>query len=158
MAQRTITRTILTILLPTVFGLWVAKNPRNNWLAMGAATGLIGAAFLGLSFTNPATSVLLFFVLLALTGIAESLRSVSITPAAQATLAPQDMGIGTSLISFANSLSNLTASAVLGIVYDLNAVAGTTEAVAQGVNGVFLTTALVSAAGLGVVILGSRRA
>ena len=101
--------------------------------------------------------MLLFFLLLGLTGIAESLRSVSLTPAAQATLAPQDMGIGTSLISFVNSLSNLLASASLGIVYDLNAAEGTVSAIASGVNGVFLTTAIISVAGVGLVLWGMKR-
>ena len=150
-------RTILTIFLPTVFGIWVGRNARNNWLAMLGSSALITSAFLGLSFTTPQSSVLLFFLLLGLTGIAESLRSVSLTPAAQATLAPQDMGIGTSLISFVNSLSNLLASASLGIVYDLNAAEGTVSAIASGVNGVFLTTAIISAAGVGLILWGMKR-
>ena len=147
-------RTVLTVLLPAVCGLWVSKQPRNGWLAIAAASILVSASFLGLGFTTANTPVLLFFVLLALTGIAESLRSVSITPAAQATLAPQDMGIGTSLISFFNSLSNLTASAVLGIVYDLNVA----SSVAMGVNGVFLTTAAVSAVGIALALWGLKKA
>ncbi len=147
-------RTILTVLLPTICGIWVSKKAKNGWLAIIAAGSLVTLAFLGLGFTTANTSVLLFFVLLALTGIAESLRSVSVTPAAQATLAPQDMGIGTSLISFFNSLSNLTASAVLGIVYDLSA----GQSVAMGVNGVFLTTAAVSAIGVGLAVWGLKKA
>lgn len=146
-------RTILTIALPAICGVWVSKSARNNWLAMAGAAGLVGAAFLALSFTTPASSLLLFYAMLALTGIAESLRSVSVTPSAQATLAPQDLGIGTALTSFANSLANLLASAVFGIVYDLQAASGTVAAIANGVNAVFLTAALVSFGGLAAVLL-----
>ena len=152
-------RTILTVLLPTACGIWVSKRRQNNWIAMAAAVGLCGVAFLSLSFTERNTPLLLFYVMLALTGISESLRSVSVTPAAQQTLAPQDMGIGTSLLSFSNSLSNLLASATLGIVYDLKVTDPRPAAVmvANGVNAVFLLTALVSFAGLALVLLVVRR-
>lgn len=152
-------RTILTVLLPTACGIWVSKRRQNNWMAMAAAVGLCGVAFLSLSFTERSTPLLLFYVMLALTGISESLRSVSVTPAAQQTLAPQDMGIGTSLLSFSNSLSNLLASATLGIVYDLKVTDPRPAAamVANGVNAVFLLTALVSFAGLALVLLVVRR-
>ena len=152
-------RTILTVILPTVCGVWVSKRKQNNWLAMAGATGLVAAAFLSLSFTSRSTSLLLFYAMLALTGIAESLRAVSVTPTAQQTLAPQDMGIGTSLLSFANSLSNLLASAVFGIVYDLKVTEARPDAlmVADGVNSVFLTASLVSFGGLALVLLVLRR-
>ncbi|WP_330416712.1 hypothetical protein [Dorea sp. AM13-35] len=42
------------------------------------------------------TSIIIYFVALTITGIAESYRSVSITPSAQATLQPEDMGVGKS--------------------------------------------------------------
>lgn len=152
-------RTILTIALPAACGLWVSKSSRNNWLAMAGATGLVGVAFLFLSFTGRGTPLLIFYVMLALTGVAESLRAVSVTPTAQQTLAQQDMGIGTSLLSFSNSLSNLLASAVLGIVYDMRVTEAQPSAVmiASGVNAVFLTAAAVSFAGLAVVLLVVRK-
>ena len=42
------------------------------------------------------TSIIIYFVALTITGIAESYRSVSITPSAQATLQPEDVGVGKS--------------------------------------------------------------
>ncbi len=152
-------RTILTVILPTVCGIWVSKRRQNNWIAMAAAIGLTAIAFLALSFTDRGTPLLLFYAMLALTGISESLRSVSVTPTAQQTLAPQDIGIGTSLLSFTNSLSNLLASAALGIVYDLQVTAPrpTAAMVASGVNAVFLLTALVSFGGLALILLVVRR-
>ena len=68
-----------------------------------------------MGFTTPSTSIIIYFVALTITGIAESYRSVSITPSAQATLQPADMGVGTSLVNFVNSLANTIAAAVFGI-------------------------------------------
>ena len=44
-----------------------------------------------MGFTTPSTSIIIYFVALTITGIAESCRSVAITPSAQATLQPADM-------------------------------------------------------------------
>ena len=152
-------RTVLTIALPAACGVWVGKHPRNSWLAMAGAAGLVGLAFLGLSFTNSGTPVLIFYLMLALTGVAESLRSVSVTPAAQATLAPEDLGIGTSLTSFVNSLSNLLASTIFGIVYDVRTAAdpASVSNITNGVNTVFFTASLVSFLGLAAVLLLVRK-
>lgn len=146
-------RTLLTILLPTVCGLWVSRKEKNATVAMAVATGLVGLAFLCLSFCRSTTPLLLFYVMLALTGVAESFRAVSITPSAQQALSEQDMGIGTSLLSFANSMSNLLASAFLGILYDQS------SSTAAGIRNVFLCTAVLSFVGLALVLSGqhSRR-
>lgn len=147
-------RTVLIIALPALCGLWVSKQPRNNWIALAVSTGLVAVAFLVLGFTSPATPVLLFYLMLALTGVAESLRAVSLTPSAQATLELHDLGVGTSLINFANSLSSLIASAFLGILYDTQTAA---NGVAAGVNIVSLSTAAISLAGFLLVVLVVRR-
>lgn len=49
-----------------------------------------------MGFTAPGTSIIIYFVALTITGIAESYQFVSITPSAQATLQPEDMGVGKS--------------------------------------------------------------
>ena len=92
-------------------------------------------------------------------GIAESFRAVSITPAAQATLAPQDLGVGTSLVNFTNSLSGLIAAALFGLAYDINT-SGNTESlthITSGINTVFLMASLVSFIGLAIVLLVVRK-
>ena len=88
-------RTIVTIILPTIAGAWVGKKAGNSWKAMIIGTGLVSIPMVLMAFTRPGTSIMIYFVALAITGIAESFRSVSITPAAQATLNPKDMGVGT---------------------------------------------------------------
>ena len=151
-------RTILTIALPTLCGIWVSKNSKNIYLSMLGSVILVGTAFLILSFTNTKTSVLIYFIMLALTGIAESLRSVSITPAAQATLSPQDLGVGTALTSFANSLSNLFASVIFGLVYDMQLASNPSnlENIISGINSVFLTASVVTFVGILPILAFAR--
>ena len=86
--------------------------------------------------TNSGASIMIYFVALAVTGIAESFRAVSITPTAQAMLAPEDMGIGTSLVNFANSLSGTIAVAVFAVAYNASTSADPTNValIQSGVN------------------------
>lgn len=144
-------RTILIMILPIFVGTWVTKKSKNSKKAMIMATGLVAVAFIVMGFTTGNTPVTLYFVALALTGVAESFRAVSITPAAQASLDPSELGIGTSLVTFMNSLSPLLAAAVCGIVFDVNK-----DNIQTGINGVFLLTAIVSVIGLLVVIFGIK--
>lgn len=111
-----------------------------------------------MGFTAPGTSIIIYFVALTITGIAESYRSVSITPSAQATLQPEDMGVGTSLVNFVNSLANTIAAAVFGVAYDLNTASDPTNVsnIQNGVNAVFWLAAIVSAIGFLLVIFVVR--
>ncbi len=148
-------RTIICMLLPTFAGAWVGKKTGNSWKAMVIGTLLVALPMAVLGFTSPSTSVLIFFVCIGLTGVAEAFRSVSITPAAQAALDPQDMGIGTSLVNFANSLAGTVAAAVYGVAYNMNDPT-TPERINSGVNAVFLVAAAVSLIGLLLVIFVVR--
>ncbi len=148
-------RTLITIFLPTIAGAWVGKKASNSWKAMVIGTLLVAIPMAAMGFTTPNTSIMIYFIALAVTGIAESFRSVSITPAAQATLQPQDMGVGTSLVNFVNSLATTISAAVLGVFYNIN-IAGDPTNVAKiqsGVNMVFMAAAVVSLIGLLIVIL-----
>jgi MFS family permease len=111
-----------------------------------------------MGFTTPSTSVMVYFVALAITGIAESFRSVSITPSAQAMLSPQDMGVGTSLINFVNSLASTIAAAVFGVAYNLRTAADPTNVanIQSGCNLVFWVAAIVSVIGLLLVLFVVR--
>ena len=152
-------RTILTIILPVIAGTWVSKKTQNVWKAMAISTLTVAAAFLVLGFTNPSTPVMVYFVALAVTGISESLRAVSLLPTAQSTLKPEELGVGTSLVNFINSLSGLMAATILGLAYDINT-AGNTESIAHitsGVNTVFLIVSVLSFIGLAVVVLLVRK-
>ena len=104
--------------------------------------------------TNSGALIMIYFVALAVTGIAESFRAVSITPTAQAMLAPEDMGIGTSLVNFANSLSGTIAVAVFAVAYNASTTADPTNValIQNGVKSVFWTAAVVTLIGLLLVI------
>ena len=147
-------RTIITIFLPTMAGVWVGKKASNAWKAMVVGTLFVAVPMAVMGFTTPSTSIIIYFVALTITGIAESYRSVSITPSAQATLQPADMGVGTSLVNFVNSLANTIAAAVFGAAYNLSTAADPTNVayIQNGVNSVFRLAAIVSVIGLVLVI------
>lgn len=151
-------RTIITIFLPMIAGAWVGKKAANAWKAMAIGTLLAALPMAMMGFTTSGTSIIIYFVALTITGIAESYRSVSITPSAQATLQPEDMGVGTSLVNFVNSLANTIAAAVFGVAYDLNTASDPTNVsnIQNGVNAVFWLAAIVSAVGLLLVIFVVR--
>ena len=148
-------RTLITIILPTIAGAWVGKKAANAWKAMviGTSLAMIPMAVMAL-VTNSGALIMIYFVALAVTGIAESFRAVSITPTAQAMLAPEDMGIGTSLVNFANSLSGTIAVAVFAVAYNASTSADPTNValIQNGVKSVFWTAAVVTLIGLLLVI------
>ena len=144
-------RTIVTMLFPALFGSWIGKDRKNLWFAMAMATGLITLAYIPLCFTTPQMPIYVYILALGVTGIAESFRSVSVTPAAQATLKPQDLGVGTSLITFINSLSGLSAAAVYGAIYRMYP-----GSLQTAINRIHLFTAVISAVGLLTVIYSAR--
>lgn len=144
-------RMILIMILPVIVGTWVSKKAGNAKKAMVVATGVVAASFLVMGFTTSSTPVIVYFVALALTGVAESFRAVSITPSAQAALDPSEWGIGTSLLTFMNSLSLLFAAAIDGIVFDMNK-----NNIQAGINGIFLITAVISIIGVLIVIFGIK--
>ena len=135
-------RTILIMVLPIIVGVWVSKKAKNAKVAMILANGLVALSFLVLGFSNSKTPIIVYFIALALTGVAESFRAVSITPTAQSTLDPSELGIGTSLLTFINSLSPLFAAAIDGIIFDVNK-----NNIQTGINGVFFITAAISLIG-----------
>jgi hypothetical protein len=97
---------------------------------------------------------MVYFVALTITGAAESFRAVSITPAAQAMLNPADIGVGTSLVNFVNSLASTIAAAAFGVCYNLNTANDPTNIanIQNGVNSVFMLAAVVSIIGFLLVV------
>lgn len=151
-------RTIITMFLPILTGAWVARNRENIWKAMAITTATIAFPMLVMGFASPESSILLYFIPLAITGISESYRGVSITPGAQACVKPEDIGVGTALINFANSLSSSLAAAIYGVAYNTFTVADPTniENVTRGVNSVFLLAGGVSMIGFVLVLVWVR--
>ena len=140
-------RTILIMVLPIIVGVWVSKKAKNAKVAMILANGLVALSFLVLGFSNSNTPIMVYFIALALTGVAESFRAVSITPTAQSTLDPSELGIGTSLLTFINSLSPLFAAAIDGIIFDVNK-----NNIQTGINGVFFFTAALALIGVLITV------
>lgn len=151
-------RAVVTMILPVMAGAWVGKKRGNMWKAMVIASALAAIPMYIMGFTKETTSVILYFILFAITGIAESFRGVSVTPAAQACLKTEEIGVGTALVNFANSLSSSIAVAVYGVVYNHYTAAdpANAENIKNGVNAVFRTAGFVSLLGLALVIFWVR--
>ncbi len=151
-------RTIITMILPTIAGAWVVKNADRRWIAFAIGTLLVAVPMMMLGFTTPAFPIFIYYFALALTGIADVFRSVSLMPGAQATLEAEDMGIGTSLINFANSLAGTVAAAVLGVAYNINTISDPKNVtnIQSGVNAVFWIAGLASILGFFVVFFVIR--
>lgn len=151
-------RMILTMILPAIVGAWVGKKKGNSWKAMAIATILIAVAYIPLGFTSASTPFMLYMLMIGVTGISESFRSVAVTPAAQATLPMEQMGIGTSLVTFVNSLATLFAAAINAALYNSSVSRGdTVENIAAGINKVNLLAGALGVVGFLVVVLVVRK-
>ena len=151
-------KTLLTMILPAICGAWMAKKKSRMWKAMFISTLLFAIPLLAMGFTVQAGwYIIVYFVVITVSGIAESFRGVSFTPAAQSVLKTEDIGIGTSMINFANSLSASIAAAVYSAIYGISTASGVTaETVRTGVNGVFLTAGIVTVVGVVIVLTKVR--
>lgn len=151
-------RTIICMFLPALAGVWVGKRVENNWKALTFATLLAAVPMFILGFTTVNTSVFVYYAALAVTGIAEGFRSVSVTPSAQMTLDQADIGIGTSLINFTNSLSGTIGAAILGAAYNSYTVADAANVgnIQRGCNAAFWIAAVFAMIGLAIVLLVIR--
>ena len=151
-------KTVLTMILPAICGAWMTKKKDRMWKAMFIATALFAIPLLAMGFTVQAGwYIWVYFIVITISGIAESFRGISFTPAAQSVLKPEDMGIGTSMINFANSLSASIAAAVYSAIYGMCTASGiTADTVQKGVNGVFLTAGIVTVVGVVIVLTKVR--
>jgi len=147
-------KTLLTMFLPAIAGVWMAKKKTNMWKAMFIATLLFALPLLIMGFTMPVSwYIWVYIAVITVMGIAESYRGVSFTAGAQSCLKIEDFGVGTSMVNFANSLSASIAAAVYSAIYGISTASGTSVAnIQMGVNGVFLTAGLVTVAGVILVL------
>lgn len=138
-----IPRTILSILVPGIAGIWVARKLSNYWKAFALCAVFILVPMAFLVFIGPHMPVWFVFVMLGITGVADPLRTVSSIPAAQMLLKPKDLGIGTSLVGFIISLSGVLASSFFSIAYnDLVVATPGTVGMTQGIDTVLLIAAV----------------
>lgn len=112
-------RSILNIIFPTLCGAWVAKNQHERcWKGILITGLLIAAGNLMLCFLSPTTTLMVFFIGLGLTGIAESFKQSSVMPAMQSTLTAENMGSGMSLNSMMGSMGSAISACVFGVIFD----------------------------------------
>lgn len=112
-------RTIVQLILPGFVGVWLGKNlAKRTGISLNIAGICIFICFALLIFFGAKMPVWFIILCITLTGIADSFRSVCVTPAAQLFLKPQDFGVGTSLVGFSISLSNVVSACVDGIAWD----------------------------------------
>lgn len=140
-------RTIVTMILPALLGAWVGKKKGNMPKAIAWAGILSAIPMLLMGFATDAMNIILiYFIPLTVTGVAECFRGVSIMSAAQAQLSVEDIGIGTALITFANSVVASFAAAIYGLVYNtaLGTDVNNVEHITRGVNNVFLTAGIIT--------------
>ncbi len=151
-------RTVITMVLPILAGTWVAKDRKNHKVAMIIATLLVAIPMFVMATTKPTTSVYLLIAMLAITGIAESFRAVSVTTMAQTCLEQKDLGIGTALVNFINSTASLISASIFGIAYDLKTRANPNDMVniMEGTNAVYLIAGVVSVIGLLIVLFATK--
>ena len=73
-------------------------------------------------------------------------------------MAPEDMGVGTSLVNFANSLAGTIAAAVYAVAYNASTASDPTNPVLiqSGVKSVFWTATVVAVIGLLLVLFVVR--
>ncbi len=140
-------RTVISMLLPTLTGIWVGRNKRNSWKAMALASGIVALTMIPFTMVSASTPLMTFFVAFGITGIAESFRAVAITPAAQATLKPEQLASGTSLVNFFNSMASVVAGTISGTLFN-----AAQPQVVQGVRSVFVATVVVSIIGFLLVV------
>ncbi len=150
-------KTIVLILVPTAFGIWVSKKQSHTWMALALACIFVIIPCALLVFVGIHMPIWFIMLMVGLTGIADAFRSVAATPAAQQVLKPSDLGIGTSMIGFIITLSNSIAATVDGIAYDsLSAATPGIVGMTQGVDTTFLISAGVAVIGLLLVVLFFR--
>ena len=112
-------RSILNIIFPTICGAWIAKNQKARcWKGVLFTGILIAGGNAALCFIKPSTSLMVFFIGLGLTGIAESFKQASVTPVLQTSLTAENMGSGMSLNSMIGTMGSTVGSCVFGVVFD----------------------------------------
>lgn len=151
-------RTVFSMFVPVMAGRWVAHKTERRWVAMAFAMITYIITFFPMCFTSPLMPAVLYIGLLALTGLGDGFKNVVVTPSAQQTLSPEDMAVGTSLVTFSNSTASPISAAIMGLVYDsITQDSMAIEAIQAGVNGVFVLTTLSAVLGLIVVLLVVRK-
>ncbi|NLY20183.1 MAG: MFS transporter [Tissierellia bacterium] len=148
----TMPRMAITLFFPIITGVWVSKKSTNSWKAIALSTIIVAVAFLPLVGISPSMSIMVLFASFTVTGIAEGFRAVSITPAAQELLTPENLSTGTALVNFMNTLSSVFATTISGVLFN----AAGDDKVA-GMQAVFISTIVITLVGFVLVLTVIRK-
>ena len=143
----TLPRTAIVLVLPAITGVWVGRQRSNTWKAIAIATAIVALSFIPLMFISEKMSIVIFFIVFTATGISESLRAVSVTPAAQEILTPSNLSSGTALVNFVNTLAAVLASTICGVLY--NAAGDNTVGAMRSI---FVSTVIITVIGFILVV------
>ena len=121
------------------------------------ATLLAAVPMAIMGFTTPSTPILLYFVLITITGIAESFRGVTCNAVAQEELTAEEMSTGTAFINFINSLAGSISSCVFAVGFN-TCIAATPglKGYQNGANTVYWISAIVMFIGFLITIFVIR--
>lgn len=111
-------KNILFLVLPTFFGAWIARNQRRFRTAFLGCGIAIGAASVLASFWTVETPVYVIYAVMLVFGVGTSFQAVSIQPYMQIAVPPQEMGIASALLMFANSIGVALFNAFYNIFYN----------------------------------------
>jgi MFS family permease len=114
-------KTIAMILLPTIFGAWMAKNMALRLKPALIASGslIVVAALVFLFGSLSPFALWAIYGAMLLIGISESFSAVSIMPYLQSELPPQNLGMGIAAQSFFLMLGISITTALFGQIYNL---------------------------------------
>lgn len=124
-----IPRTIICIVAPIFLAAILKKTPGTFKIYMALAAVLVIAAFALMVLPGMNYNVTIIYIAIAITGIGESLNSISANPLAVTTLEPQNIGIGIGLVSAMGSIGAQVSAAIVGLIFNANVAKGLDTAV-----------------------------
>jgi MFS family permease len=111
-------KNILFLILPTFFGAWIAKDNQRFRTAFLGCGICITVASLIASFWAVSTPVYVIYLVMIIFGIGSSCHTVAIQPYMQLAMEPENLGIATALVLFANSFGVAMVNGVYNIFYN----------------------------------------
>ncbi|MCL2164451.1 MAG: MFS transporter [Oscillospiraceae bacterium] len=112
-------RSVLNIVCPAFCGAWIAKNHKARlWKGIAITGLLVAAGNLIMSFITLSSTLMVFFIGLGLTGVAESFKQASLVTTVQNSLTAENMGSGISLNSMMGTLGATVSTCIYGLIFD----------------------------------------
>jgi len=111
-------KNIVFTFLPPLLGVWIAKNHRRFRFAFFCTGFFFTVACLYASTWTASTPILLIYFCMLMAGIGSACQGLAITPYAQLIVPAHNMGVATSMTSFANTLGVVLFNVVYNMVYN----------------------------------------